>query len=596
MPETSQPVFAQGRFLNAAAAAAGRLGRALSPERLIGPILDKEMRVSSRRRGHYVLRVAYVLCLTLYVALVWSETVGQFSTDSAAVAAAFMSGAGQRIVAGVLWFQFAATQLIALFMLARAIPEETDRGTLGALLCTPISSFQVVLGKLSSKLLQLVLLLAISLPLLAVVRVFGGVPWGAILAGLCVTLCSVVLVGSWAILLSTGKRGLLWIVIVTLFAYGFLSGLFLGFLGMFAKAGAPTSLWAWIGPVGGMLFVTEGMSGASASTPFQTWGFNCLLMLGGSLLLLGAAARRLPGLANQGADRARGPVRSRRDATARPAAVRGPAILWKDLRTFLPSTRGRAIAGCGGALTVLAFTYMPFATARHVEPLFHSFYIFLYLGVAMVVTALAASTAITVEKESRALPILLTAPITDTQVIRTKAAGVFYRALAGWGLLLLHLLLFAALGQVHPAAFLAFLLVAGYTGVFLTGLGLYVSSMVRSSSSAVVITVGVCLLLWAVLPALASSLPGREEDILDQAGFAAVAANPFAQVAGIVHAGIDDRISSTSFADLDVHLGGRDVKPAGGAAVVLLSFVGYVGTGLLLARRARTMMRRRLFA
>jgi len=50
-----------------------------------------------------------------------------------------------------------------------------------------IGRFQIVAGKLLSKLWQKLILLAISLPLLAVVRVFGGVPWDYVLSSLAVT-------------------------------------------------------------------------------------------------------------------------------------------------------------------------------------------------------------------------------------------------------------------------------------------------------------------------------------------------------------------------------------------------------------------------
>src|SRR4030042_5524448 len=178
--------------------------RFLSLYWLTGPIFDKELRVSSRRRRNYVLRFAYVALLTVFLALFWVNTVP--SRVSGLYQSSRMAEAGKIMTAFVIWFQFIATQLIAGIMLSTSVSDEIYNKTLGLLMTTPINSFQVVTGKLLSKLLQLLLLLAISLPLLAIVRVFVGVPWGYIAVGLCVTLTTGLFVGSWRVFFSLFAR------------------------------------------------------------------------------------------------------------------------------------------------------------------------------------------------------------------------------------------------------------------------------------------------------------------------------------------------------------------------------------------------------
>jgi len=162
---------------------------------LTGPIFDKELRVSSRRQRNYVLRAAYVALLAVFVVAVWLEQVANVSS-SRLFSATRMAEAGKRIVIIIVWFQFYATQFLAVIMLSTSINDEVDRGTLNTLMTTPITSFQIVMGKLLSKLLQIILLLAISLPLLALVRVFGGVPWDYVVSSLCITLSAVIFAGS----------------------------------------------------------------------------------------------------------------------------------------------------------------------------------------------------------------------------------------------------------------------------------------------------------------------------------------------------------------------------------------------------------------
>ena len=50
-------------------------GLAKAPSLLRGPLLGKELRVSSRRRRTYLLRAGYLLMLGLYAVLVWQAAV-----------------------------------------------------------------------------------------------------------------------------------------------------------------------------------------------------------------------------------------------------------------------------------------------------------------------------------------------------------------------------------------------------------------------------------------------------------------------------------------------------------------------------------------
>jgi len=149
--------------------------RALNPARLSGPIFDKELRVSSRKKRNYVLRFLYVLALTGFILIAWTSLVSdQYVTIAGVVQ---MSQAGKLIISTIIWYQFIILQLIAIVMLSASISDEIYHKTLGLLMTTPITGFQIVFGKLLSGLMRLFILTGINLPLLAVLRVFGGVPW-----------------------------------------------------------------------------------------------------------------------------------------------------------------------------------------------------------------------------------------------------------------------------------------------------------------------------------------------------------------------------------------------------------------------------------
>ena len=61
----------------------------------------------------------------------------------------------------------------ALF--AGAIAQEVERGNLVLLLASPVSSFEIVLGKLGPRMAQVVLILAVAVPVLGLLSLNGGV-------------------------------------------------------------------------------------------------------------------------------------------------------------------------------------------------------------------------------------------------------------------------------------------------------------------------------------------------------------------------------------------------------------------------------------
>ena len=192
----------------------------LSLSWLTGAIFEKELRVASRRRRSYVLRFAYVILLTMILAMVWSGVVEYGGSSLQTSSRMFI--AGQAIIAFIIWFQFCSCQIIAVVMLSTSISDEIYHKTLGLLMTTPINSFQIVMGKLLSKLLQLILLLAISLPLLAIIRIFGGVPWDFVISSLCITFTTVLFVGSLSMFYSIFCRKAYVVIIFTILTLGVL--------------------------------------------------------------------------------------------------------------------------------------------------------------------------------------------------------------------------------------------------------------------------------------------------------------------------------------------------------------------------------------
>ncbi|MDH4241055.1 MAG: ABC transporter permease, partial [Phycisphaerae bacterium] len=277
-----------------AVALVSSFSRFINPSRLTGPIFDKELRVSSRRRRNYVLRSAYLLVLVVFVAGAWSMALLSSSRTSVAWQVSRTAEIGRSLVLMITWFQFLTAQILAAVMFSNSISDEIRRGTMDVLMTTPINCVQIVLGKLFSRLFQLILVLAVSLPLLAVIRVFGGIQWDYVVSALSITLTATVFVGSLSMFLSTRfRRSYPVILIMTTFlVVAYLTMIPLSFFR--SSSSVLMSVILHINPFAAMTKVTlSAFPGSRAGTIFFSLPLHCLVMGGASMFILFASAFRM---------------------------------------------------------------------------------------------------------------------------------------------------------------------------------------------------------------------------------------------------------------------------------------------------------------
>ena len=470
----------------------------LSARWLAGPILDKELRVASRQRRNYALRFLYVGLLTVFMVFVWLGATRGSGSSSAVFRASRMSEVGRGVTVMVVWLQFLTAQVLAAVLLSGAVSGEIRQRTLDALLVTPISSVQVVLGKFASKLVQVGILVATSLPLLAVIRVFGGVPWDYLVSGLSLTVTAAALAGALSLLFSSYFRRAHEAVLAAVLCEAGVIGAVFAAMALLADrgvigSGAAHSIVLLSNPFAALVSRTGVMLSARPNPgPSFSWFLQCvpLLAVAGVALLLSLwRVRRLrSGLTAQFA-----PAAAMHSGAIRP--VKGSPIVWKELRKPLFSRRRRslliyaslAIVAAGVILVPLLLGAGAAAGA----------YILGYALYVLFVVHLAASAgaAVTSEREARTWPILLTTPLENRQIIKGKAMGLFRRNLP----LLAPLPVLYALGIViAPASGGAvqgylFSVVIGAVGligttVFLLGVGLYLSARLRKTATAVAAT------------------------------------------------------------------------------------------------------------
>ncbi len=499
----------------------------LSLSWLTGPIFEKELRVSSRRKRYYVLRSAYLLLLTVFVAFGWFFGVS-FAGASATYRISRMSMAATMIVATISWFQFISLQLIALVMLSNAINAEVQKKTLDVLASTPITSLQIIMGKLAGKLLQLVLLLAVSLPLLAVIRAFGGVPWDYLIAAGCVTLTATIFAASVSLFLSTVRKNA-----YTVITSSITIALFL-FVGLPLLASLLSYLTnntffrnnmldaiVMINPFVVMGNLTASMY--SAGAPALIWPLHCALMLALSAILVVLSvfrvrpailaqykkplARRL-GRRWKKRTQKTTPDQSQRPVEAPTCRITGDCIIWRELNR---PVGGSVISDRVGVLILAALLVVVYSLGVYyqwiVERGFHSVFVGFITFIILLRTATLAATTIASEKQAKTWPILLTTPLDDGQIIRSKALAVLRRTAGLWIILTAHIVLFTITGVLHPLAGVGAFCSIVPAALFLIGSGLLAGTFFKTNTGAIVATFAIPLVAWFFCPCFTFSNP-----------------------------------------------------------------------------------------
>jgi ABC-type transport system involved in multi-copper enzyme maturation permease subunit len=640
-------------------AARGVRGVAGLPGRLVGPIFTKELRVSSRRRRNFALRAVYLAALTAFVALVWYSALRGVSYDSDRSHAAYvarMEATGRIVVACIVWFQFLAVLLVAVIILSTSISEEVYHRTLGVLMTTPIRSFQIVAGKLLSKVLQLVMLLALSLPLLAVVRVLGGVPWDFLVRSLCVTLSTVVLFAAVTMFFSILFRRAFVNILLALCTMGFLYGgvpLIASLMMVAMRFGNMPEYMRFLNVlIHCNPFVTQSVLTAELMEPrvmapwgAVVWWVSCAICLGLAGLILTAcvamvrraALRQAAGATGAGPSAAvaavpssRGPgvsmpelpelpgrpepsgpvelpspppaltpvARPVREGRIRPIA--GSPILWRELRpTWGRGRLARWIAaGITAWLLLLVYALVAAIDNSFTESGVHAAFIFVYTILGMLVTAVVSATTITAEKEANSWEILLCTALSDWHILAGKAAGVARRCLPIWLLPLGHVGLFLAVGVARPIllAHLA-LIIVSVIGL-LAGSGLYFSARFKRTTTAVILNLSLAIALWAALPAflaLGAQATGGygANNPLNRLTEYTVDANPVFQATIVTEHGTGRRGDNDNSY---YHWEGAGTCHVGQATAYLAMFAGiYLAMGAAFAWRAKCRLRKKIY-
>ena len=311
------------------------------------------------------------------------------------------------------------------------------------------------MGKLFSRLWQLVLLIAISLPLLAMLRVFGGIPWNYLVETLCITACTVLFIGAVTLFFSILFRRAYVVIIFSVITLGIIFALIPLMLFLLddpmdlISGRTVEKIIIHISPHVMLAVITERMFSTFGTRFALYWFVPCILMTGASGLVLWAACARVRKTAlkhmTPKISRKQYKMPSRQSKTYwlyRPfflhSMVRrtiGTGMVWKE---FLHPVLGRfrKLVFISFILMIAAFVISVFWVIAFGDIfLFTMVMVFSVVGLlslAVLFTIIIPATYITSEKESGTWLILLTTCYSDLQILGGKIIGIFRRILFVW--------------------------------------------------------------------------------------------------------------------------------------------------------------------
>jgi ABC-type transport system involved in multi-copper enzyme maturation permease subunit len=228
----------------------------------------KELRGRMRGRRAFVVLTIYLVLLgvfawmvALYLEQYLESQFGAFTYASAEI--------GRGVFGAMLMLETLLVVLLAPAFTTGLISMERERQTLDLLAATPISSFAIVVGKLLSALTYVFMLIAASIPLTALVFVFGGVSPDDVLTGYLVLVITAIGFGTLGLACSAVLRRT---QAATVVAYIFVIALTLGTraLWLFWQAMAQPTFGGGL-PVDRPVQVPQAIVGSPAAPEALVW-------------------------------------------------------------------------------------------------------------------------------------------------------------------------------------------------------------------------------------------------------------------------------------------------------------------------------------
>ncbi len=443
-------------------------------------------------------------------------------------------------------FCVGAMALVGPVLTSTAINGERQAKTLPVLLMTPLTAWQIVSGKLFSRLLTALTLIGLSLPVLALVRLLGGVELDQMFG--VITLCAVTAMfgAALGLLFSILLRRAYAVILLSYMAMAVLY--FFGPLlvvGLFAARSTRVPWFQFLGNYN-LFWITGTLGWGEMRSMPVNWPLCAIIHLSATAALLVICAilvRRLARREGEGArpQNAVAAVSNVVLATinelggdeapipAAPLAVRTRAtrtvsdapILWREVRRplmFRGWQRIVAVIAVGGLL-LLAYASAGINHFLEAMPGFQSFLACCFYTIMMLLTCVIAATCIAQEKESESWTVLLASPVSGSAIVWGKAIGVLRRLLWPMVLAAVNFIVFAIAGVISPLeAVIAIAVISAFNAIWVAT-GVAISLRFRKVTVAVIANLSLPIAVYgagSLVLAVINSLLANNDILLRQ--------------------------------------------------------------------------------
>jgi ABC-type transport system involved in multi-copper enzyme maturation permease subunit len=471
----------------------------------VGPVFTREVVTAPRRARLYIARAAYVLALLVLLTTAWQVLAGTQEVRNLGDLARF----GATVFAILAPLQLAVTMFFAALSAASAVAAEKDRQTLTLLLLTHLSNVELVLGKLMAAMLNVFTLIFAALPLFMLLSLLGGVSFEQIGRVFAVTLAAAFAAGSLGSTLALWREKTFQTLAMTAMALV----IWLAACEAAARLATSKGMHEWTAVAAGF---SPWRAMLEATRPYPdevpalgvvgnpVWLF-LIVAAAVSLLLNGVAVWRVRKW-NPSQETGRIIPDTEEPAAEVKTPVRQPVarevwdnpIIWREMRTW---AYGRKILVVRlGYLVLFALAFaglysmgrLPGSLARSDTAVV----VVPFLVLSLVLINAQAVTALTSERDARALDLLLVTDLTPKEFIYGKLGGIFYntKEMLVLPLLLCGYLWFRDAISSENLAYLAlgWLVMCVFAGM----LGIHVGMTYATSRAGIAVSLGTVFFLF----------------------------------------------------------------------------------------------------
>jgi ABC-type transport system involved in multi-copper enzyme maturation permease subunit len=405
---------------------------------LVGPVFTRELVTAPRRARLYVARAAYVSALLVLLTTAWQVLAGTQEVRNLGDLARF----GATVFAILAPLQLAVVTFFVARATTSAVAAEKDRQTLTLLLLTHLSNAELVLGKLLAAMLNVFVLIVAALPLFMLLTLLGGVSFEQIGRVFAVTVASALAAGSLGSIFALWREKTFQTLALT---------------------ASVLVLWLFLCEAAAQVATARGWhEGAAVVAGFSPWramlealrpypetiaalgpiGNSVWLFLlvaaGGTLLLNGLAvwqvrkwnpSQEVGRIPQSMADEERSEAAVPREIVPSREVWDNP-IIWREIRTWAYGRKTLIVRLAYLMLFALAVVGL-YSLANQPGTLAKSdaaLVIVPFFVLSLMLINAQSITALTSERDARALDLLLVTDLTPREFIYGKLGGIFYNA------------------------------------------------------------------------------------------------------------------------------------------------------------------------